>query len=238
MLRGCSRRDALKLLGFGGLTAAFGPSALLAGAKAGPGAFKDGRYVLPPLPYAYDALEPVISKEILTIHHDKHHAGYVKGVNKAMGQLEKMRGSGDYALIKHWSRELAFHGSGHVLHTLYWNSMSPAKSAPEEKLAQAIKDDFGSFDRLKGHFKSATKKVEASGWSVLGYEMLSGRLVILQAEKHQNLTVWGICPLIVCDVWEHAYYLQYQNRRAQYVDNVFEILNWKRAGEIYDTLAS
>jgi len=116
--------------------------------------------------------------------------------------------------------------------------MSPKKSSAEGKLAGAIKTDFGSFDRFEEHFKSATKKVEASGWSVLGYEMVSGKLVILQAEKHQNLAIWGVCPLIVCDVWEHAYYLQYQNRRAEYVDNVFEILNWKRASEIYDTLTS
>ena len=228
----------MKLLGLGGLGAALGPSILLAGEKGESAAFKDGKYVLPPLPYAYDALEPVISKEILTIHHDKHHAGYVRGVNKAMGQLEKARSSNDYSLIKHWSRELAFHGSGHILHTLYWNSMSPKKSSPGGKLAEAIKAGFGSFDAFRKHFIAVTKAVEGSGWSVLAYEMISGKLVILQAEKHQNLTIWGICPLIVCDVWEHAYYLQYQNRRAEYVEKFFEIINWKRAGEIHDELTS
>ena len=237
-----SRRDALKVFGAGGLAAAVSPSLVLAAEKemqkAMISGFMDGAYVLPELPYAYDALEPVLNKETLTIHHDRHHAGYVKGVNKAVGELEKARQSGDYSLIKHWSRELAFHGSGHVLHTLYWNSMSAEKSSPEGKLAGAIDADFGSFEAFKNQFISATSAVEASGWGVLAYEMLSGRLIVLQAERHQDLTIWGAYPLVVCDVWEHAYYLQYQNNRGDYVKKVFDIINWKWASGVYDRLTS
>jgi Fe-Mn family superoxide dismutase len=169
----------------------------------------------------------------LTLHHDNHHAGYVKGFNNAMKKLEEARASGDYGLIKHWSRELAFHGSGHVLHTLYWFNMSPKGGAPKGEILKAVDASFGGLQQCMDQFSAATKAVEGSGWGVMAYEPYRGHLVILQAEKHQDLGIWGVHPLLVCDVWEHAYYLKYQNRRAEYVDNFFKIINWEEVEKRY-----
>jgi Fe-Mn family superoxide dismutase len=197
----------------------------MATAPAGPEA-----YTLPPLPYK--SLEPVIDDATLALHHDKHHAGYVKGANAALEALAKAREAGDFALVKHWERELAFHASGHVLHSLYWTSMRPGgRGEPSAALAQAIEASFGSKEKMLAQFAAATKAVEASGWGVLAWEPLGRRLVVLQAERHQDLTVWGCVPILVCDVWEHAYYLKYQNRRADYVDAAMGILDWQSASE-------
>lgn len=184
-------------------------------------------FTLPPLPYSYEALEPHIDRQTMRLHHDIHHAGYVKGLNTAMAKLEEARVSGDTSLVKHWSRELAFHGSGHFLHSLFWENMSPNGGVlPDGDLARAINSDFGSFDKFKTHFAAAANSVEGSGWGVLGYHPIADRLLVLQAEKHHNLTVQGVAPLLVLDVWEHAYYLKYQSRRADYVQNFFNVINW------------
>jgi Fe-Mn family superoxide dismutase len=184
---------------------------------------------LPPLPYAYDALEPYIDEQTMRLHHDIHHAGYVKGLNTAEEKLAEARKAGEFSLVKHWSREAAFHGSGHLLHSIFWPNMiaaSQAKAEPSGALAEAIKSDFGSFDAFKAQFIAASGAVEGSGWGILAYRPDDDSLVILTAEKHQNLTQWGVVPLLVLDVWEHAYYLKYQNRRGEYVQNFFNIINW------------
>ncbi|MCS7079398.1 MAG: superoxide dismutase [Chloracidobacterium sp.] len=189
-----------------------------------------GQYALPPLPYDYKALEPVIDEATVRLHHDVHHKAYVDGANKALTQLAAARADGDFNLVKHWSRELAFHGSGHVLHTLYWTSLTPKPSGgPKGDLGKAIASDFGDFAKLRAHLTKATIAVEASGWGVLAYNVLERRLVVLQVEKHQDLTVWGAIPLLVIDVWEHAYYLKYQSKRADYVTAVWDILDWQAA---------
>ena len=197
-----------------------------------------GECRLPPLPYAYDALEPYIDRTTLTIHHDKHHAGYVKKFNAAMQKLEAARASDDFALIKHWSREFAFNGSGHVLHSLYWSSMSVQGGAPTGDLLAAINRSFGGLEHFSKQFSAATAAVEGSGWGVLAYEPYMGNLVVLQAEKHQDLTVWGALPLLVCDVWEHAYYLQYQNRRKEYVGNFMKIIDWREVAARFERVKS
>ncbi len=182
---------------------------------------------LPPLPYAYDALEPYYDEQTVRLHHDKHHAAYVAGLNKAEEQLAAARASGDYALIKHWERELAFHGSGHLLHTLFWENMTPGGGGePDGELAAQIAQDFGSFEAFKAQFSAAANAVEGSGWGLLGWLPAFGKLAILQVEKHQDLTVWGVLPLLIVDVWEHAYYLKYQNRRAEWVSNWWNLVNW------------
>jgi Fe-Mn family superoxide dismutase len=187
-----------------------------------------GEFVLPELPYSYDALEPNIDAQTMKLHHSIHHNGYVKGLNKAMAKLSEARDTGDVSLVKHWSRELAFHGSGHFLHTIFWMNMSPdGGGKPTGELAAKIDKDFGSFDKFKAHFAAASKSVEASGWGILGYHPIADKLMIAQAEKHQNITVQGIVPLLVIDVWEHAYYLKYQNKRGDYVENFFNVINWK-----------
>lgn len=195
-----------------------------------------GKYILPDLPYPKEALEPIIDKATVELHHDKHHASYVAGANKAEAELQKAREAGDYALIKHWSRELAFHGSGHILHSIYWTNLtSPAKSGkPKGELEKALNAEFGSYDKFKAQLANASIAVEASGWGVLAYQPFAKRLTILQCEKHQDLTTWGAVPLLVIDVWEHAYYLKYQNKRAEYVNAIFSIVNWDNVAERYE----
>ncbi len=196
-------------------------------------------YVLPPLPYDYDALEPHIDEQTMRIHHDKHHAGYVRGLNNALEHLHKLRtGDGDPGLIKHWSREVSFHGSGHVNHALFWHMMAPPSQggggSPEGRLADAIRRDFGSVDKLTWHFKAAAKAVEGSGWGWLVYEPLADRLLVIQGEKQQNLMMTGVVPLLGVDVWEHAYYLKYQNRRGDYLDAFMNVVNWPYVARLYD----
>jgi Fe-Mn family superoxide dismutase len=194
-------------------------------------------HVLPPLPYPYDALEPYIDEQTVHLHHDIHHKGYVDGFNNAEAKLAEARKAGDFALVKHWSREAAFHGSGHILHSLLWPNMiaaSKAKPAPEGALAEAIERDFGSFDAFKAQLVAASVAVEGSGWGILAYRPTDDTLVILTAEKHQDLTQWGVVPLLALDVWEHAYYLKYQNRRAEYVKNFMNIINWDDVAARYE----
>ena len=193
--------------------------------------FKDGQYVLPPLPYAPDALEPHLDARTLSIHHDKHHAGYVRGLNAALAKLSAAREAMDFAQIKSLSRALAFHGSGHVLHTLLWRSMSPEDGQASPAFIEAVQRDFGSVQAMQTQFAKASAKVEGSGWGVLAFEPMGRKLLILQAEKHQNLTIWGCVPLLVCDVWEHAYYLKYQNKRADWVDAFMQVADWSFASE-------
>ncbi len=210
------------------------PAAGAGGAALGSlGAVKGGHYVLPDLPYGYDALEPLYQERMLRIHHTKHHAGYVLGLNATLAKLAAARQAGEFGQIKALSRALAFHGSGHVLHTLFWNSMTPGGAKPTAALAKAVSASFGSADALAAQMAAATKGVEGSGWGVLAWEPLGDRLVVLQAEKHQNLAIWGVVPLLVCDVWEHAYYLQYANDRGAWVDNFLKLANWGFAAARY-----
>jgi len=196
------------------------------------------KFTLPDLPYAYDALEPFIDRQTLILHHDMHHAGYVKKFNAAMKKLSQARRSNDFGLIKHWTRETAFHGSGHILHSLYWLNMKSQKSRPKGVLLNEIKKNFINYENFQMQFEAAARTVEGNGWAILAYHPHLKHLLILQAEKHQNLTVWGAMPLLVCDVWEHAYYLKYQNRRGEYVHNFFEIINWKEVEKRFDAVKS
>jgi len=187
---------------------------------------------LPSLAYPYDALEPYYDEETLRLHHGKHHQSYVDGLNKAETQLVEARNRSDYGLIKHWLKEIAFHGSGHILHTLFFENLAPAgQSSPGQKTINQLEQDFGSFDEFKKMFTAAAAAVEGSGWALLCYNPLFQKLEILQAEKHQNLTQWGVIPLLVIDVWEHAYYLKYQNRRPEYITAWWNIVNWDKVEE-------
>ena len=185
------------------------------------------RYELPALPYAYNALEPHIDEQTMHLHHDLHHKSYVDGLNKALDQLDAARQSGDFGLVKHWEREAAFHGSGHFLHSIFWQNMGPGKGGePTGALRSQIEKDFGSFEGFKKQFSAAAGAVEGSGWAMLVWEPNAGQLEVLTAEKHQNLTQWGVRPLLVLDVWEHAYYLKYQNKRPAYVEAWWNVVNW------------
>lgn len=193
-----------------------------------------GEYTLPPLQYNYDALEPHIDATTMKLHHDKHHAGYVKGLNKATAMINKTIESGDFSLIKHWERELAFHGAGHFLHSIFWQIMGPKQGKRSSVLTKYINKSFGSFDNFKKLFFHATKSVEGSGWGILAYQPAADKLIILQAEKHHNQSQWVSIPILVCDVWEHAYYLNYQNMRGDYIKGFMEIVNWEKVSEILE----
>jgi Fe-Mn family superoxide dismutase len=198
-----------------------------------------GEYVLPPLPYEKNALEPHIDAQTMEIHHDKHHAAYVAGLNKAMKELKNIRdGGGDASLIKHWSREVSFHGSGHINHTLFWQMMAPAGKGgggqPSGKLSSAIESAFGGFDKFLAQFKAAATQVEGGGWAWLAYDPMSKGLVIIQQEKQQDLMLTGCHPILGVDVWEHAYYLKYQNKRADYVSAFMNVANWAFAAEQFE----
>ncbi len=196
----------------------------------GPGpvrAVPPGQHRLPPLPYPYNALEPFISETTLRIHHDRHHLSYVEGLNKAELALVDARARLDFSLVRHWERELAFNGSGHTLHSIYWTNMSPVGGGgPTVLVAEHIISYFGSFRAFQEQFSSAAQDVHGSGWGVLAWQPQWGRLEILTAWRHEDLTQWGVIPVLVVDVWEHAYYLDYQNRRADHIRAWWNLVNW------------
>ncbi len=186
------------------------------------------KHELPPLDYAYEALEPHIDAQTMKLHHDIHHLAYVNGLNNAEAKLAEAREKKDFALVKHWERELAFHGAGHFLHCVFWKNMAPnAGGKPSGVLMQNIEKCFGSYEAFEAQFKAAGGAVEGSGWVLLVKNKMTKQLEILTSEKHQNLTQWVVEPILVCDVWEHAYYLKYQNKRPAYIEAFMNVVNWK-----------
>ena len=188
------------------------------------------RYELPPLPYPYDALEPVLSRETLQYHHDKHHAGYVNGANAALDKLEKyLNGQLESIDVRAVLRDFEFNYGGHILHTLYWLNMAPQGKGggkPGGAIGDAINKYFGSFEKFQRLFGDAAKNVEGVGWAILAYDPVTGDLRILQVEKHNNVVTTNLIPLLAVDVFEHAYYIDYRNDRAKYVDSWWSLVNW------------
>ena len=233
-----TRRDFLRAAG--GMTAGtalFGTTgtALAADAAAEGGGGSVTEHKLPELPYAYDALEPHIDAKTMELHHDKHHAAYVKGLNEAETALAKARAANDFAAVQALSKKAAFHGGGHALHCLFWKIMAPTGKGgggePAGELADCIKRDFGSFAAFKAQFSAAAVAVEGSGWALLTYRAEDDRLLVLQVENHQKLSPWDASPVLCLDVWEHAYYLKYQNKRADYVEAWWNVVNWAQVGK-------
>ncbi len=189
-------------------------------------------YALPDLPYAYNALEPYISETQLKIHHDKHHLAYVNGANAIFERLDKARQAGTDVDVKATLKELSFNVGGHTLHTLFWTNMAPAAKATKEPigvLADALKAEFGSFERFKKEFSAAATSTEGSGWAVLGLCGKTHRPMIMQIEKHNVNVAPQERILMVLDVWEHAYYLDYKNERPKFVEAFWNIVNWNEA---------
>jgi Fe-Mn family superoxide dismutase len=187
------------------------------------------KYELPPLPYSYEALEPYISREIMTLHHTKHHQAYVTGANAALERLEKQRKGENLENVRGILRDLSFNLSGHKLHTVFWPNMAPSGKGggtPGGSLADQINRDFGSFEAFKKQFSDAAKNVEAVGWAILTYDAESDTLLIYQVEKQNFMHPPDLPLILTLDVWEHAYYLQYKNDRASYVDNWWNVVNW------------
>lgn len=192
-----------------------------------------GHHQLPPLPYAYDALEPYISETIMRLHHDKHHRSYVEGLNDAEKALYTSKK--DIHPIKYWLRNQAFNGSGHYLHTIFWYNMTPNSSLkPSGHLLKKLERDFGSWSQFQKLFTKAADSVEGNGWAVLLWAPRSGKLCIQTFEKHQLFQLADTIPLLVLDVWEHAYYLQYKTDRKAYIENWWHVVNWDNVSARYN----
>ncbi|MEU4768090.1 superoxide dismutase [Actinosynnema sp. NPDC023794] len=193
------------------------------------------QYVLPDLPYDYAALEPAITGEILELHHSKHHAAYVKGANDTLERLAETREKEDFSGIVGLEKTFAFNLSGHVLHTMFWDNLSPdGGDRPDGELAAAIDEHFGSFDAFAKQLSAATTLVQGSGWGVLAWEPLSRRLVVEQVYDHHGNVGMNTTPVLVFDAWEHAYYLQYRNVRPDYVQKLWSLVNWADVTRRFD----
>jgi len=186
------------------------------------------RYILPDLRFDYGALEPHIQGAIMQLHHDKHHRAYVQGANRAIEQLQEMRGRGDFERIGAIERALAFNVSGHVLHAMFWQNLSPEGGGePEGDLAATIARDFGSFDAFKRQLIKVAMTIMGSGWAALVWDPVSGRLGTTQIHDHQSEITQAGVPLLVLDAWEHAYYLQYKNDKEKFFQAVWNVWDWE-----------
>jgi Fe-Mn family superoxide dismutase len=182
-------------------------------------------YELAPLPYDYDALEPHISEQVLRWHHDTHHQGYVNGWNSAEETLAENRESHDFGSSAGAIRNVTHNSSGHVLHDLFWQNMSPeGGDRPEGALADRIVEDFDSYEAWEGEFRSAASA--ASGWALLVYDTFSNQLRNVVVDDHDKGAIWGGHPILACDVWEHSYYYDYGPARGDFVDAFFEVVDW------------
>jgi Fe-Mn family superoxide dismutase len=189
------------------------------------------QYKLPELPYAQNALEPHIKGEIIALHHGKHHAAYVTNANGILDKLADARSKNDFAAVPHLERALAFNLSGHVMHSIFWKNLKPnGGGEPTGALKTQIDKDFGSFAAFKGQFTAAAMTVFGSGWAALVWEPLAGQLLITQIYDHQSNTSVGGTPIMVADAWEHAWYLQYQNRKNEFFDALWNLWNWDDIG--------
>ncbi len=185
------------------------------------------KYVLPDLTYDYGALEPNISGRIMELHHDKHHLAYVNGANTALDALAEARDKNDLAMVNKFQKDLAFNLAGHVNHTVFWRNMSPeGGDKPVGELAAAIDEFFGSFDAFRAHFTASALGIQGSGWAILVWDILGQKLIIEQLYDHQGNLAVGSIPLLMLDMWEHAFYLDYQNVKPEYVKAFWNIVNW------------
>ncbi|MBF4459784.1 superoxide dismutase [Pseudoclavibacter sp. RFBJ3] len=191
-------------------------------------------YTLPDLPYDYAALEPHISARIMELHHDKHHATYVKGANTALEQIAEARDSGNLANINKLEKDLAFNLGGHVNHSVFWTNLSPEGGEPAGGIKDAIDEQFGGLEKFQAQFTAVALGVQGSGWAVLGYDQTGGNLTTFQLFDQQGNIPFGVTPLLQLDVWEHAYYLDYQNVRADYIKAFWNIVNWENVGQRLD----
>jgi Fe-Mn family superoxide dismutase len=184
-------------------------------------------YELPELPYEYDALEPQLSRELLELHHGAHHAAYVKGANDTLDKLAEARNERQFGYIGQLEKSLAFNVAGHVLHSLLWKNLTPGGGgAPDGELAEALNEHFGSFEALKAQLTAAAASVQGSGWGALSWEPLGGRLLVEQVYDHQGNTGNSTVPILVVDMWEHAYYLKFRNKKAAWLDAFWQLVNW------------
>lgn len=195
----------------------------------------EGNFIHLPLPYTKTFLEPYMDEETVHLHHTFHHGGAVKGANIDVGMIKKAIAENKLETVDYWTKKLSYHFSSHVLHTIFWTNLTNKKSAPKGELLKRIEKDFGSYEKLSVYLAKTSKDVDGNGWGILGYQPYSDKLTVLQCEDHEKLTQWGVIPLLVVDVWEHAYYLKYKNKRADFVDTMFQIINWDNVAERLNT---
>jgi superoxide dismutase, Fe-Mn family len=195
-------------------------------------------YRLPDLPYDYAALEPHYSARHLELHHDKHHATYVKGANETLEKLAAARDQGDFAHIIQLEKALAFNVSGHILHSILWENLSPdGGGSPGGELARQIDTDFGSAKSLRSQMTEAATSVQGAGWAVMAWEPHAARLLVEQVYDHQGNIGQGATPLLVLDMWEHAYYLQFENNKADWVKAYWNLVSWSNVAERFATVS-
>ena len=202
--------------------------------------YDGGKYALPPLPYVYDALAPTIDRTTMELHHDKHHQGYVDGLNKA---VEALAEGAEGATLAGLQRDLSFNYGGHALHSLFWATMGPDNAGkmggePSGKLADAIDKDLGGFDGFKTQWVAVGGTVKGSGWVALMFDPVAARLHIASVGDHDRFLLPGTMPLLPLDVWEHAYYLTYQNRRAEYIKAFIDVIDWTSVGALYEMVSA
>lgn len=196
-------------------------------------------YQLPKLPYSFDALEPVISKEIMELHYEKHHRGYVTNLNAALEKYAEAEKKQDLQQMVALQSAIKFNGGGHVNHSIFWTNLCPQSEGggelPKGDLAQAVEKQFGSFDSLIEAFNALAGPIQGSGWGWLGLNPKTKTLALAACSNQDPLSTQGLIPLLGIDVWEHAYYLQYKNVRPDYLKNIWKVVNWKNVSERYES---
>ncbi|AOW80280.1 superoxide dismutase, Fe-Mn family [Halodesulfurarchaeum formicicum] len=193
---------------------------------------------LPELPYDYDALEPHISEQVLEWHHDTHHQGYVNGLDSAEEALAEARETGETHGTQAALRSVSHNGSGHYLHTMFWDNMSPnGGGEPEGALRERIEEDFGSYEAWRQEFEEAAG-YSAGGWALLVYDPVAKQLRNLAVQKHNDGALWGAHPILALDVWEHSYYFDYGPARGEFVDAFFEVIDWDDVAENFEKVSS
>jgi Fe-Mn family superoxide dismutase len=195
----------------------------------------NGNFLLQPLPYSESFLEPYMDAETLNLHHKFHHGGAVTAANKDLQNIRKAVDEGNMETVDYWTKKLSFHFSSHILHTIFWTNLINKKNEPSGDLLNRIEKNFGSYEKLKKYIAATAKNVDGNGWGILAYQPYSDSITILQCENHEKLTQWGAIPLLVIDVWEHAYYLKYKNKRGDFVDALFNIINWDNVADRLNT---
>lgn len=194
----------------------------------------DGNFALQPLPYNENFLEPSMDQETVHLHYTFHHGDAVKAANKDLQMIRQSLNDNTVEVVDYWTKKLSYHLSSHILHTIFWTNLTNQKTDPKGELVRQIEKDFGSYDKLKLLISKTSKGVDGNGWGILGYHPATKKLTVLQCENHEKLTLWGVIPILVIDVWEHSYYLKYRNRRAEFVDNLFPIINWDNVADRFN----
>ncbi len=194
-----------------------------------------GNFIQQSLPYAKNFLEPFMDEETLYLHYTFHHGNAVKAANKYQSQIREALNSSSVDTMDYFTKKLSLQFSSHILHSIFWTNLINKKTEPSGLLLKEIEKSFGSYDKLKLLIAQISKSVDGNGWGILAYQPYSKRLCVLQCENHEKLTQWGCVPLLVIDVWEHAYYLKWKNNRGGFVDNFFTIINWDNVSQRLQT---